>query len=1100
MAKTNRVRVGEMMDALKEGLGPYVLARFKARYRGKYLQEMELELYESNHPPQRLPNEKTALEQLDVQAWLNLMVRKWNEAFRDKLGQAERSYISELREARNKWAHQSTFDNDAAHRVADTATLLLQAVGADKQAELTNAHAQFLLRQRFERDAKKSVKRAAAPQEGQQTTAPGLQPWRLVIQPHSDVTSGHYTQAEFAADLAQVVQGKAEVEYGDAREFFRRTYLTQGLQDLLVTGFHRLAGQGGDPVVQLQTNFGGGKTHSMLALYHLFGGKVKIADVAGAEDIIKRIGDVDRGLIANRAVIVGTAFDANEPRIHDNCTTYTLWGEIAWQLGGLDAYELVANADTKRISPGSDTLLKLLEEHGPALIIMDELVAFARNLYGKGEKPSAGSFASVMTFMQSLTEAVKRSSDAMLLVSLPASETEIGGEGGREAMDAVAKTFGRIEAVWKPVSATESFEIVRRRLFDEVNDHAARDAVLSAYHNMYQKNQSDFPAEASESDYYQRMRQAYPIHPELFDRLYKDWSTLERFQRTRGVLRLMAEVIHQLWHDNNTDLMIMSASIPLWKKNVSAEMVKFLPQYEAWGPIVDTDIDGDRSEPAEIEREVPNLAKYYASRRVARTVFVGSAPSVAGQRVRGIEEVRIRLGTVQPGQSTASFNDALNRMSKRLSYLYSDGSRYWYDTRPTVNRLAQDKAQGIPDDDVWREAVRRLREETRWRDNFAAAHVVPETSGDILDEQRARVVVLDVDAPHHRQTGESEAQQAARDILDYRGSAPRLHRNMLVFIAADKTRAAEWKQAIRQNLAWKSIEDDREKLNLDFQQGKQVENAIEETEKTVMSRLNETYSWLLVPTRPDSRQPIRFEAYRMTGQENLYERAAQRLKNEELLLRRWSPDFLREALNTWLWREEAHLNLKQLWEDFTRYCYLQRLYDENVLLDAIVEGVRDIDPPFGYARGIKEDGSYSGLAMQQATEPYFDGSDLIVKPDVARKQLDAQRAEQDEHVQPPADVTDGEVSRQSDTDKPAPPKPKTRYYGQVQLDSMRANRDMGQIVEEVIQHLTSLKGAKVEITLNISGRLPDGFDESVVRTVSENSETLKFDEHGFEEI
>ncbi len=278
-----------------------------------------------------------------------------------------------------------------------------------------------------------------------------------------------------------------------------------------------------------------------------------------------------------------------------------------------------------------------------------------------------------MTFVQSLTEAVKRSSDSMLLVSIPESDIEIGGEGGKASLDILAKTIGRIESVWKPVTATGSFEIVRRRLFSSEMDYAARDAVLSAFREMYSGNSSEFPSGVAEGDYQRRMKEAYPIHPELFARLYEDWSTLDRFQRTRGVLRFMATVIHRLWQDNDQSLMIMPSSIPLWAATVRNEMLRYLP--ENWPAIVDADIDGEDSKPYQLDKSIPTLGQYTASRRVARSIFVGSAPSVAGQAVRGVEEVRIRLATVQPGEQLAAFNDALRRMSNQLTYLYTDGSR-----------------------------------------------------------------------------------------------------------------------------------------------------------------------------------------------------------------------------------------------------------------------------------------------------------------------------------------------------------------------------------------------------------------------------------------
>jgi predicted AAA+ superfamily ATPase len=759
MALSNRERVGRILEALREGLAPFILREYRTGYTERgYIDEIDAALASPGYPG--LPAEaraggKALLAALDTHACLHLMWRRWNDVFQDKLGHVGRSYVSEMIEARNNWAHQGAFSNDEAYRTADTAARLLKMVSAAPEAAQVEEIGRDLLRQRFEAEAAEAKKKIVV-QPDRITTMSGLKPWREVVQPHPDVASGRYIQAEFAADLAQVLAGTAEIEYQDPREFFRRTYLTEGLLELLVTGIQRLTAQGGDPVVQLQTAFGGGKTHSMLALYHLCGGAIQLGDVPGGDRIQKRIGDVDLPE-ANIAVLVGTALDPARPRQYPDATAHTLWGELAYQLGGREAYEMIEQADLKGVSPGSDTLSEMLYQCGPCLIIVDELVAYARNLYGVDRLP-AGSFESIMTFMQSLTEAVKRSAESMLLIALPESDIEIGGEAGKAALKILSHVVGRIESVWKPVTATESFEIVRRRLFAADIDYAARDAVVSAFGDMYRNAAGEFPAGVAERDYIDRVRSAYPIHPELFDRLYQDWSTLERFQRTRGVLRLMAAVIHQLWSRGDGSLLILPGTLPLDTTVVRNELLRYLP--DTWAAVLDTDIDGHESRPFAIDANVPALGRYNAARRVARTIFVGSAPSVAEQRVRGLEEVRIRLGCTQPGEPAAVFGDALRRMGGQLTYLYTDGSRYWYDTRPTVNKLARDRAQSYRDEEVNAELVARLRAVPKNRD-FAAFHVAPPETSDVVDEDRVRVVVLHPDFTHKRTTGETAARQEA---------------------------------------------------------------------------------------------------------------------------------------------------------------------------------------------------------------------------------------------------------------------------------------------------------------------------------------------------
>lgn len=1104
MATTNRDRVARVMDLLKEGLGPFVLREYKMVYRKDYRREIfEALRTERYEPPQEaFESEDTLLAQLDVHGWLNLMWRRRNEVFSQKLGHAERAYISLLMDARNKWAHQAAFSNDDAYHVADTGARLLGAISAGDQMAEVQAIGQDLLRLRYEAQAQKSKKVTGPLREDEpRTTMPGLKPWRQVVQPHPDVASGRYMQAEFTADLSQVLAGRAAAEYQDPREFFRRTYLTEGLLALITNGIRRLTGQAGDPVVQVQTAFGGGKTHSMLALYHLAGGEIqKLSDIVGGERIAQEVGDIDPPE-ANRAVLVGQALNPADPRIYADCTTRTLWGEMAYQLGGVDGYAMVANADLVGVNPGSDTLVALLETFGPCLIIIDELVAYARNLYGTDNLP-AGTFDSVMSFIQSLTEAVRRSTDSLLVIAIPQSRIEIGGEGGQETLNILSHIVGRVEAVWRPITAIESFEIVRRRLFASEVDYAARDAVLAAFAAMYYDNRAEFPSNVSEREYMERMRAAYPIHPELFDRLYQDWSTLDRFQRTRGVLRLMAAVIHELWARGDQSLLIMPGTLPLDAAAVRNELLRYLP--ETWSGVTDADVDGPESRPFQIDGNVPMLGKYAASRRVARSIFVGSAPSVAAQTVRGVEEVRIRLATVQPGESVPVFGDALRRMSNQLTYLYTDGSRYWYDTRPTVNRLARDRAQNISPDVVNQEIVSRLKKVPRTRD-FDGAHVAPLQTSDVIDEPQVRVVVLHPDHTHKRSNGGSVALQFAAEILESRGNSPRIYRNMLIFIAPDQGDMEALKEAVREHLAWLSIRDDEDPLNLDAQQRKQVQAQLARTQETVEHCLREAYNWLLMPYQPEPMGKIEWQTARIGGDESFYVRAARKVHQSEALIPAWSPDNLRIELDRFnLWGEHGYIGLRQLWEYFARYCYLPRLLDDSVLQQAVRDGINRLDAPFAYATQVK-DGRFTGLAFRSASSIYFDDESVLVHPDEAQRQIDEDQAAA-EATRVAAELLEGEqvVTKQPADRTPEPPidvaqPPRlTRYYGAVAIDPQRANKDMGVVVDEVIQRFTSLTGCVVDIHLEISAHRAEGFDEATVRTISENSRTLRFRSHGFE--
>jgi len=261
--------------------------------------------------------------------------------------------------------------------------------------------------------------------------------------------------------------------------------------------------------------------------------------------------------------------------------------------------------------------------------------------------------------------------------------------------------------------------------------------------------------------------------------------------------------------------------------------------------------------------------------------------------------------------------------------------------------------------------------------------------------------------------------------------------------------------------------------------------------------MQETYSWLIVPTQPEPTGPIDYQAHRISGQDSFYDRAARKLRQSELLIQRWSPDNLRMELDRYLWRDQPHLGLKQLWEYLARYCYLPRLYNEDVLLGAIGDGVARADAPFGYATMASLDGVYKGLAFGQPTSNlYFDDNSVLVRPEIAQEQIDSQKQQT---VQPPDIPSAGRFGTSTVTPS-TPPRPRliTRYHGTVSLDPQRVNKEMATIVEEIIQRLTSLTGTDVEITLELSAERPSGFDDSTVRTINENSRTLKFKSHGFE--
>lgn len=297
-----------------------------------------------------------------------------------------------------------------------------------------------------------------------------LKPWREIATPHKDVLAGTFKQSEFAADITQVANGEAPSEYQDAQQFYARTYITEGMRLLLESVAQRLASQGGDPVVQLQTAFGGGKTHTLLAVYHLASRSVPTSQLSGIPPLLDEAGIAELPK-ARVAVIDGIKLSPSQSRTYGQQTINTLWGELAWQLLGEAGFEQLADSDRDGTSPGKEILTNLIRQAAPCVILIDELVAFIRQLE-IGKQYKAGTFDSNVSFIQALTEAMKSVPNAIMLASLPESEIKAGGTMGKRALEALEKYFARVESVWKPVATEEAFEIVRRRLFENPGDRA----------------------------------------------------------------------------------------------------------------------------------------------------------------------------------------------------------------------------------------------------------------------------------------------------------------------------------------------------------------------------------------------------------------------------------------------------------------------------------------------------------------------------------------------------------------------------------------------------------------------------------------------------
>ncbi|MFO0888325.1 MAG: DUF499 domain-containing protein [Isosphaeraceae bacterium] len=945
-----------------------------------------------------------------------------------------------------------------------------------------------------------------------------MRPWREIAIPHTDVLKGTFQQSEFAADISAVHSGKATTEYQDAKAFFERTYITEGMRLLLTQVAKRLSGRGGEPVVQLQTAFGGGKTHTMLAVLHLASRKCPLSELQGIPTLVEQAGlmDVPQTRVA---VIDGTAHAPGQPWKHGKATIKTLWGELAWQLGGGDGYALVKDADANGTSPGKEVLRELLETYAPCVVLMDELVAYIRQ-FPDGSPLSGGTYDSNLSFIQALTEAAKLVPTAAVLASLPESDVEAGSSRGVGALRALEKTFGRVQALWKPVATEEAFEIVRRRLFEPIKDLKTRDAVCRAFADAYIAEGAKLPSETQEGRYYDRLTQAYPIHPEVFDRLYEDWSTIDGFQRTRGVLKLMAKVIARLWKADNKDLLILPGSLPLSDGDVRNEMTYLLPP--GWDPVIEKDIDGDRAETTELEGREPRFGQVNAARRVARTLFLGSAPSCVATKpgIRGLDRGRVLLGCLQPGQTTAVYADALGRLADRLHYLNSSGdkasdsTRFWFDTRANLRREMEDRKQRF---DLKTDVRKKIEEVVKKLFSsvppFDGVHVFT-AHADVPDDSALRLVVLPPENPFLKE----DPRRAADVVLEHlrtHGSQPRHRANRLIFIAADDVVLNRLRDVTRVALAWSSIVDDvnEGKLNIDMIQRKQAEKESQAANAVLPRAARECFKWLLCPVldEPTATKPA-VESFALnTTSGNAPDEVERLCRENALVIETWSPIHLRDELKKLYWKDgKTAAGAMTFWEDSLKYLYLPRLKNRSSLSQAIQLGgaTRDF---FGTAYAQVGE-TYEGFRFGDSNVQ-LDDTLLLIEPEAAQQYEASLKKPAEVGGTPAGDESGGTTSAMTPatttgtggqigttttagtgtgtTGGTATPKSKS-FHGSVKINPSTAKMRLVDIADEIISVLAGDPDASLDITLEINAEFPSGVSDQIKRAVSENAGSLSF--------
>ncbi|HZZ29154.1 MAG TPA: DUF499 domain-containing protein [Pirellulales bacterium] len=807
----------------------------------------------------------------------------------------------------------------------------------------------------------------------------GLKPWRQVAVPHKDIRDGKFDSSVFAADLGEVLAGRGALDYQDASTFFAKTYMTDGLSKLVIDVIGRLAGTGKtEPVIQLQTAFGGGKTHTLLTLYHLLRKSSEVGKLPQVQKLVHAAG-LKQIPAASVACLVGTALNPTSSR--------TFWGEMAWQLGGDRLYKLVAKSDEQKISPGTDLLGQLLAEAGPCLILLDEILIYLIKAGGIRTVDSTLR-GNTLSFLQELSIAVANCPHAVMIATLTSQIGEYMDENAEAAYASLEKVLGRIEKVRQTVEGTEIYEVIRRRLFENLGDPAHHKAAAQAFWEMYRGLGEDVPGGCRESNYRLEIERAYPFHPELITGLYERWGSIPEFQRTRGVLRLLADVISDLYQAKDNELLIASGSINLGASAVRSELVKHTGSGNVFHSVIESDISGSHAKASEIDRQLGSeYAKENVSEKLARAIFMYS---FSGGQQRGATLPQLRVAVLNPEMAPPFVSDALDRMTKRLWYLYQDNGLYRFDARPNLNRILVDREEMI------RSEPDKVREFAKTKLNELIGEAVfrvyryPEPGDDsfVGDEPRLSLVVLDLEYGANEDGLPKETEDLVGRILKQHGKGFRKYANMLVFLAPDQKRASEVTDAARRLLALRSIEDHKStKAQLTDEQLKDLSARLKEAEVRLPAALSAVYRHILVPTEKKAIRAI--EMGIAVSKATLSQKVLDKLKDEQQILEKLDPAILIGS-RFGLWPEENKtVNVRVLSDFFTQLTHLPRLLNSGVLPDCIARGVQR--GLFAYALGDGEKLQFDTIlfADRQATANQCEVTESawLLRPELAKSLL-----------------------------------------------------------------------------------------------------------------
>ena len=642
--------------------------------------------------------------------------------------------------------------------------------------------------------------------------------------------------------------GRAPAVYQQPDQFFERTFLTANLKDLSTQVVRRLSGVKVETsaVFNLSTQFGGGKTHALTLLYHLATHGAEANDWKGVRDILRN-GSVRSVPKSATAVFVGTEFDSITGRGGNDGTPLrkTPWGEIAFQLGGADAFRLVEEHEKALTAPGGDVIERMLPTGMPALVLVDELM----NYISRSRK--SGLAGQLYTFIHNLSEVARARENVVLAVSIPASELEMNAEDHAD-FERFKKLLDRLGKAMIMSAEAETSEIIRRRLFEWST--LPNDAIptVQEYENWFLANRNQIPDWFAVEHSREALKASYPFHPSVLSVFERKWQGLPRFQQTRGILRLLALWVSEAYvagyKGDHKDPLISLGTAPLGDPLFRQAVFEQLGEARL-EPAVTTDIIGKNDAHAlRLDAEAaPDVKKSRLHRKVATAVFFES--NGGQQHGKDATMPEIRLAVAEPGLEIGHVEQCLEALVDACYYLTADKNRYRFSFTENLNKRFADVRATVSGPAI-DEVVRAEIQKTFGKVSGVEPVPFPRKSSEILDRPVLALVVL----PPESVSSDPVTLKTMLSLTNECGTSARTFKSALIWAVAQDT--APLREEARRVLAWRDIQDDIDETRMDDLQRRQLTENVRKAERDLRESAWRAYKTVYILSDDSSLRPI----------------------------------------------------------------------------------------------------------------------------------------------------------------------------------------------------------------------------------------------------